>query len=64
MGEWLPAGGDLSSLVQGLEGDLVAQGFELSDCAGFCLGGCALREVVGSGVAVEFAGGEQCARPR
>ena len=48
----------LSGVLQGFEDDLVAQGFELSDRAGFGFGRCLPGEVVGSGVFVEFAGGE------
>lgn len=50
--------GSLSGQLKWLEDDLVAQGLELSDRAGLSFGWCLPGEVVGSGVFVEFAGGE------
>ena len=51
--------GELGGFGEWFEGDAVAQGVELADCSGFGGGGLACGVVVGAGVAVELAVGEQ-----
>ncbi len=51
-GGWRGSG--LSGLLKGLDGDLVAEGLELFDGAGFRFGGVAAGVVVGAGIAVEL----------